>query len=85
MASGVFFLIEGIVSVLASKNNKYGTSAFIFAILGVVSNWGNIESMSNGGSTASGIGSIVVSCIISALIIMASMTVRKAYKEEKKQ
>ena len=82
LVSGIFSLIEGIISVKASKNNKFGTAAFIFAILGLLSSIGSaINSISNDAS-ASNIGSSVLTIVLSVLILLAANKIRLARKAE---
>ena len=79
--SGIINLIEGIVSVKASKNNKFGTAAFVFAILGLIGSCVNgISSISKGGLDGASIVGILLGIALSVVILLSANRVRVAYK-----
>ena len=79
--SGIFSLVDGIVSVKASKNFKFGKAAWIFAILGLVASVGRAAAMIKSSSWDI---STVIGCIIglamAGIICTAANKVRVAYK-----
>ena len=79
LVSGIIALIEGIISVKASKNNKFGSAAFVFAILGLVSSLANSINSIRSNVSISGILSAVVSLALSVLILLAANKVREAW------
>ncbi len=81
--SGIFTLIQGGVSVAASKNGKYATAALVFAVLSLISTlYNNIKNFSQQGVTGSSIVSLIIAVAISALICYAANTVRVAFKND---
>lgn len=79
--SSVINLIEGIVSVKASKNNKFGTAAFVFAILGLIGSCVNgITSISKGGLDGASIVGVLLGIVLSVVILLSANRVRVAYK-----
>ena len=82
LISGIIALIEGIISIKASKNNKFGGAAFIFAIFGLIGSVSSSITSISGDGSASGILSAVISIAISVLILLAANKVRQARKSE---
>ena len=79
--SAIINLIEGIVSVKASKDNKFGTAAFVFAILGLIGSCVNgITSITNGGLDGASIVGVLLGIALSVLILLSANRVRVAYK-----
>ncbi len=80
IAAAVAF-IEGIISLKASRHNRYGTAALVFGILGFVSLISSVITTVKGGDfSATNIVSLVLSLVINILVVMAASKVRSAYK-----
>ena len=78
---GCISLVEGIISVIASRNSKFGTAALVFAILGLISCvCSSISSFSSDGSKA--LISIIIGLAINILVFVAAKTVREDYKNQ---
>ncbi len=78
---GIFYIIEGIVTAKAAKNSKFGTAAWVFAILGILATIGRVvTSFTNDGITGATVFVAVIAVGISLTILVAANTVRKANK-----
>lgn len=76
----ILSLIEGIFSVKASKDGKYGKVAWVFAILSIISSaFSLIGSIMNPGSGST--GSAIVGLIIAITVFVAAKTVKQAHFE----
>jgi len=80
LVSGTISLIEGVVSVKASKNTKYGTAAFIFAIFGLLGSISSVITSFKNNGNASGFVSAFLTIALSVLILVAANNVRQAHK-----
>jgi len=81
--SGVFSLAEGVVSVRASKDNKYGNAAWIFAMISFLVAIGRAGTeLKTNGMTASGILNFLFTLVITGLVYTAALNVKKAYDGE---
>ena len=81
--SGIISLVEGVVSVRASKDNKYGKAAWIFAMISFLVAIGRAGTdLKNNGMNASGILTFVFTFVIGGLVYTAALKVKKAYDEE---
>ncbi len=78
--SGIVSLIEGVISIKASKNTKYGTAAFIFAILGLLGAISSVVSSVKSSGSGTSFISAVISIGLSVLILIAANNVRQAHK-----
>lgn len=82
--TGIINFAQGIFSVLASKNFKYGQAAWIFAIVGVASEvYSLFNVIRNSGVSVNNLISPICGIIVSIIMYMAADTVRKAYNEGK--
>lgn len=77
---GIVSLLQGIFSLLASKNSKYGTAAWVFAILAVISAALNLVGQFGAEVKFADLISPICSIVISIILYVAANTVRKAYK-----
>ena len=81
--TGALSLIEGIVSVKASKDNKYGNLAWIFALLSILSSAVNaIYQIATNGFKLGDIITYIITIAIGALILVAANNVKQAFKSE---
>lgn len=81
--SGVISLVEGVVSVRASKDNKYGKAAWIFAMFSFLVAIGRAGTeLKTNGMNASGILTFLFTLVIAGLVYTAALNVKKAYDEE---
>ncbi len=80
--SAAISLIEGIFSYLASKNNKYGTVAWVFALLGLISSALSAYSQIKESAQFSTIIGVILGILLSILILMAAAKVKEAKKAE---
>ncbi len=84
--AGVCSLIEGVFSILASKNGKYGKICWIFSIISVVTSlYHGIANLFKGEFKWSNLLSLLVSLALNALVLVAANTVKTAYAREQKQ
>ena len=82
--SGIISLVEGIVSVRASKDNKYGKAAWIFAMISFLIAIGRAGTeVRASGFSASTVLTFVFTLIIAGLVYTAALNVKKAYDKEK--
>ena len=83
LMSGVISMIEGYLSLLASKNHKYGKLAWLFSLLSMAGAGTNgFAQIREAGLNVSTITNLVLSLGLAALVNFASSRVRKAYEEE---
>ena len=84
--AGVCSLIEGVFSILASKNGKYGKICWIFSIISLVTSlYNGITNLFKGEFKLSNVVSLLVSLALNALVLVAANTVKTAYAREQKQ
>ena len=81
--SGIISLVEGIVSIRASKDNKYGKAAWIFAMISMLIALGRAGTeVKASGFNASSVLEFVFTLVISGLVYTAALNVKKAYDNE---
>ena len=82
--SAICYLVQGIASIKASKQNKYGTKAIIWAIISMMISicraWSEIRCYEWTIPTITG---LVITISIVGLIYFEAKKVKEAYREEK--
>ncbi len=85
VVSSVANLGQGIFSLLASRDNKYGTAAWtfsVFSLFGVA--YSSFAAISQSGINASVIINLVIAMSLAAVVNVAAYRIRKAHKAGKK-
>ncbi len=79
--SGICSLVEGIFSRLTGKNGRFATVTLIFAILGVINAAAaSYNEFSKSGLSTTTIISASVLCVLSVVIFLAAIAVKKGLK-----
>lgn len=79
--AGLYWMVEGIVDLIAAKHFRFGAAAGVFAVVGLLASVFNYgaDFMSNGFTVSSAVG-LAMSAGINSLILTAANTVRKEHK-----
>ena len=81
--AGIASIVEGIVAIMASKNNRYGTAAWILALIGLITSLlSAFNTIQKSGFNATNIVSLLIGLAISCLIYMAANKVRLVHKAD---
>ena len=86
VVSSVANLGQGVFSLLASRDNKYGTAAWtfsVFSLFGVA--YSSFTAISQSGINASIIINMVIAMSLAVIVNVAAYRLRKANKTKKKQ
>ena len=82
LIAGVANLVEGIFSILTSKNGKYAKTTFILTIISsIYSLVQSIANYSKEGFNTANVLTLVIEIVLSVLVCVAANTIKVAYEE----
>ena len=86
IAAGICSLVEGVFSILASRNNRYGKICWLFSIVSIVTTiYQFISNLFKGRYEWYNPVSMLIALALNVLALYAAKTVKSAYEEETRQ